>query len=154
MSKRRSALPSDYLDKNRDRLESLAAGHLHFIQVANSQYQGILRLLGRTSKDLVPGSTVPADDPVVGLYRKYQEVDAKAAATDDMEASSDLVDYGCYIRAAMMKTEATTVAGVRAKLAVAIEQWPADEEDLDHHEDCAIAAIRDAMRILAPEDVA
>jgi len=47
----------------------------------------------------------------------------------------------------MMETAATTRAGVLVKLQLAIDMWPRNENGTDVHEQAAISAIRDALRL-------
>lgn len=55
----------------------------------------------------------------------------------------------CEITDAMVATPATTLAGIAAKMQVAIELFP--RETGDFYEDVALAALKDAVRLLAEE---
>jgi hypothetical protein len=48
----------------------------------------------------------------------------------------------------IIATPATTLPGLLLKLQVALDVWPPSNEDAEYHEDAAVAAIRDAVRLL------
>lgn len=61
---------------------------------------------------------------------------------DDL--TSEIVDATDLI----IDTQATTLQGLLLKLQVALDVWPPSNEDAEYHEDAAVAAIRDAVRLL------
>jgi hypothetical protein len=49
----------------------------------------------------------------------------------------------------IIETPAATLSGLLAKSQVALDLWPSADADLDLHEDAALAALRDTVRLLA-----
>ena len=81
-----------------------------------------------------------------GAYLAWAEDPDSVELTRLTKLSDNCTERLCDLTDAMMVTPATTLAGLRAKLEIAIELWPTTEGEL--HEDVAIAFMHDAVRLL------
>ena len=79
-------------------------------------------------------------------YLAWAEDPDSAELTRLNKISDDCTARLCDITDELMVTPASSLAGLRAKLEIAIELWPTTEGEL--HEDVALAFMRDAVRLL------